>query len=141
MKCSIFYTWAVMIDEKNNKFVTLKIETMITTQANPATIAEIPKIVKRFFEFDNNHPEIYKYFQKFALEAIGDKPTRTVGAQLIAERIRWEIIIKEDKTEDFKFPNEFVPGYARKFMQLNPRYRGLINTRSSVFDPYFIIKN
>ena len=106
------------------------------TQANYQS-SVTPKMVKRFFEFDHQNPRIYKYFKKFAIAALGKKPNRTIGAQFIIERIRWEIVLHEDHTEEFKLPNEYAPAYARKFMDENPRYFGLINIRKSVFDDYF----
>lgn len=95
-----------------------------------------PSIVRRFFEFHRKHPEIYKHFKKYAHDLLGSRPTRTIGSQMIIERIRYEIYLTEDDVEIFKINNSFAPGYARLFMHDHPEYNGLINTRDSMFDEY-----
>ena len=93
--------------------------------------------VRRFFEFHQRHPEIYRHFIKYAKDLLGAKPNRAISSQMIVEVIRYNILLKEDDVELYKINNDFAAGYARLFMRDFPRYNGLITTRKSVYDDYF----
>lgn len=99
---------------------------------------EQPKLVKRFFEYHKANPEIYRKFKHYAFELFTAKPTRRIGAQIIIERLRYDVYLNPDRLDDeFKLPNEFGPAYARMFMDDHSRYNGLITIRTSIFDDYF----
>ena len=99
----------------------------------------LPTIVQRFFNFHAKHPEIYKQFKKYTKDLLGPKPNRVIGAQMIIEKIRYEMLLKEDDIEIYKINNSFTPGYARLFLQEHPRYHGLMPIKESIFDDYIDI--
>ena len=71
--------------------------------------------------FHNEHPEVWDYFVRFALEA------RRAGyehysAYAIFERIRWELnVVRGYNPEtEFKLNNNHRPFYARRLMKMYP---------------------
>ena len=68
-----------------------------------------------FAQFDRDHPEVYKYFCKFTKQAIA-KGYKRIGAKMITERIRWEVMLEYGERE-FKINNNYTSRYARKFMK------------------------
>lgn len=99
--------------------------------------ADMPKAVQKFFDFHARNPEIYKQFKRFTKELLGSKPTRTIGAQMIIERIRYELFLNQmDEREEYKINNNYAPGYARLFMKDHPEFDGLIRLRTSIFDEF-----
>lgn len=104
---------------------------------NLESSADMPKAVQKFFDFHARNPEIYKQFKRFTKELLGSKPTRTIGSQMIIERIRYELFLnKQDEREEYKINNNYAPGYARLFVKDFPEYDGLIRLRGSIFDDY-----
>lgn len=87
---------------------------------------------QRFEEFDAANPRIYELFKRFAFQAAG-AGRKHFGARLIAERIRWEVMI-ETTGGDFKLNDHFTPFYVRKFLADHPDYREFFELRSSVAD-------
>lgn len=81
---------------------------------------------EKFKEFDEKHPEIYEYFEKFAL--IVAEKREYYSAKCIFHRVRWETMIKGE--EDYKIDDGWISHYARKFMDLHPEHSGFFKTRS-----------
>lgn len=79
-----------------------------------------------FIKFDMAHPEIYKLFEKFSLQA-ARKKTR-FSAKAIMHRIRWETEIEYDDRE-FKIDDGWISHYARKFLRKHPELEGFFETR------------
>ena len=94
---------------------------------------EKPDPIKAFREFDRANPKVYILFKQFALEAFRARDVRKIGARLILERIRWEMIM-EKRDEDYKINNNFTPFYARKFIIEFPEFHDRFELRSSVAD-------
>ena len=76
--------------------------------------------------YDNEHPEIYEGFRKFALKALAVRSN--YSARAIFHALRWETMI--DSGEEFKINDGWSPFYARKFMNESTRYEGFFRTRS-----------
>lgn len=75
-----------------------------------------------------DNPEIYKMFVRFTLQAYNAGWT-TVGAKMIAERIRWETHVTA-RGDGFKINNSAVAAMARKFMAEYPLLGEIFRTRS-----------
>jgi len=89
-------------------------------------------LYKRFLEYNQVNPEIYKMFKKFTFEVI-KSGYQNCGSQMIIERLRWEsmIVAKNDK---FKINNDYAAFYSRRFMMEHPKYNNFFRIRSSVAD-------
>ena len=94
-------------------------------------------IANRFLEYHTAHPDVYDYFDRFAMEVL-DAGHIVYGANAIMERIRWEYDLADSNTrEAFKISSEFIAFYARMWMENNPEHRGFFNTRPSIADDMF----
>ncbi len=76
-------------------------------------------------EYMARYPQVYQAFEQFAHEALRAGRER-IGAKMIAERIRWESFIKGD---DYRVNNTYVSAMARRFMDENPLYGKVFETR------------
>lgn len=80
------------------------------------------ELAVQFARFDCRHPEIWRAFERFALElaAAGDGP---LGARLVLERVRWELALepREGRLAVPRVNNNFAPFYARRFARVHPR--------------------
>ena len=75
-----------------------------------------------------DNPKAWALFVKFTQEAIA-AGRKTIGAKMIAERIRWETMLR--KNGDYKFNNNYTAGMARRFMEQYPQHDGLFVTRGA----------
>jgi hypothetical protein len=83
----------------------------------PAITAEL------FLAYHMKRPEIWKAFEKYALEA-WDSGRRKYTAQGIIHRVRWSREI-EQSGEDFLISNKFIAYYARVFLLKYPEARNV----------------
>jgi hypothetical protein len=91
-------------------------------------------IQDRFERWIGRHPEIWGYFQRFACE-LRDAGATRIGAKLIAERIRYEMLVsRPDPEEPFKINNNFTSRLARRLIEQDPSYAGLFETRRLLRD-------
>jgi hypothetical protein len=81
---------------------------------------------ENFEIYDSQNPEIYRLFEKFALEAAVKK--KHFSAKCIFHRIRWETEIG-NIGKDFKIDDGWISHYARKFIKLNPSYEDFFEIR------------
>ena len=81
---------------------------------------------KQFAEHLQNNMEMYKLFERFALEAAQYRTH--FSARAIFERMRWETLMNE-KDSSFKINNNWVPNYAQKFMDEHPSLKGFFRMR------------
>jgi len=65
-------------------------------------------------------------FEQFTFEAL-NAGRRRIGAKMIAERIRWETMLR--KSGEYKFNNNLTAEYARRFMAKYPQFDGIFETR------------
>jgi len=84
----------------------------------------------KFTEYNRNNPSIYAVFDKFTREAIRGGH-RKLSAWLVMNRVRWETSIATTDAEcAFKVSNNYIAHYARLWMDNNPEYVGLFNTKA-----------
>ena len=76
-------------------------------------------------EYMARYPQIYQTFERFTHEALKAGRQR-VGAKMIAERMRWETFITGD---EYRVNNTYVSAMARRFMDENPLYGKVFETR------------
>lgn len=81
-----------------------------------------------FNVYHATHPEVWRHFEKFALQAANSKLKR-FGARAIIERIRWHVGIEKKKGDVFKLDNNYGADYARIFLKKYPQYESLFETR------------
>jgi hypothetical protein len=86
------------------------------------------KHLAAFERYDRDNPIIWAAFKKYARQ-MAERHTK-LSAQLICERIRWEMIVETQSHDKFKLNNNFVAYYARKFEQKYPVYAGWFETRA-----------
>ncbi len=91
-----------------------------------------PTLSERFFQYDQNNPDVWELFKMFTTEAIKAGHER-FSSQSIIERIRWKTNV-ESKNSKFKINNDFAAFYARKYHKYNPQYDGFFKTRFSIAD-------
>ena len=77
-------------------------------------------------EYMARYPELYQTFERLAFQALNKGYTK-IGARMIAEVMRWEHMIKGDR--DYAVNNDIVPAMARRFMDENPLYGKVFETR------------
>tara|TARA_R100000234_G_scaffold1165_2_gene1022 strand:- start:6577 stop:6897 length:321 start_codon:yes stop_codon:yes gene_type:complete len=82
----------------------------------------------KFRLFHEKYPEVYDLWDNFTKEAI-IKGAKSMGSQMIFERIRWETKLNMKTNEAFKLNDHLVPYYARLWMEKNPDYPKFFNTR------------
>lgn len=79
-------------------------------------------VYAKFLYFHTRYPQIYLWFERYALELIRQGQTK-LGAKMIIERVRWEVAMAVDKTEhSFKIDNNYICHYARLFTKNHPEY-------------------
>jgi hypothetical protein len=88
---------------------------------------EVAMLSKREFEqYDAANPEVWAYFETFALEAAHCR--EHFSADAVLHRVRWETaIIGGD--DGFKCNNNWTAFYARKFEEKYPQHAGFFRTR------------
>lgn len=81
-----------------------------------------------FETFNKANPEIYRLFEKFALQVA--KRRKKYSAKAIFHRIRWEVAMTKSETEEFKIDDGWISHYARLFVDLHPEHKELFEFRS-----------
>ena len=82
---------------------------------------------KGFLAFHRDNPQVYRLFERFALEAAESGRTR-IGAKMIWERMRW--YCKVETTEQSpRLNNNYTSRYARLFIENHPERADLFCTR------------
>lgn len=82
---------------------------------------------ENFAEYDAENPAIYDYFEKFSL--IMAERVDHYSAKCVFHRVRWETTL-EGKDDVFKIDDGWISHYARKFMELNPKYGSFFKLRT-----------
>lgn len=84
-----------------------------------------------FETFHAAHPEVWRLFERFALEALRSDGSRRIGARMVWERIRWESRVAVDLPGDKpKLNDHHVPYYARLFLQTHSHLGPVFETRA-----------
>ncbi len=77
-----------------------------------------------------DNPEVFALFEKFALQIAQRK--RKFGMKLIAERVRYEVMMSWDKdSEGFKVNNSYVSHIARILAEKHPHLAEWIEFRAT----------
>lgn len=88
-----------------------------------------PHIVKKFWSYHQDNPQIFALFLRFTRELV--KAGRAnYGGKAIAERIRWHVAV-ETKGEDFKIGNNHTACYSRLLVVLYPEFENFFSFRNS----------
>lgn len=94
-------------------------------------------IKERFIAFHKANPDVYRLFDRFALEAI-NSGMKKVGSKFVFERIRWETSVNTTGAgwstatkKPLKLNNNFTAWYARLFMMAHPEHAGTFETREA----------
>ncbi len=86
-------------------------------------------MLKKWRQFHDQNPHVYRLFKRFTREAIASGRER-FGARMIWERMRWFTLIEaQDHASDFKLNDHYPAYYARLFMEDHSRYDGFFETR------------
>tara|TARA_R110000822_G_C14901278_1_gene449024 strand:+ start:101 stop:412 length:312 start_codon:yes stop_codon:yes gene_type:complete len=88
---------------------------------------------KIWWEWHKENPDVWRYFERFALEAVGSG-RKKVSHWLIINRIRWEVTIITTGSE-FKISNDHIAFYARLWKAKYPQYKDLFNTKKMIGEP------
>lgn len=86
-----------------------------------------------WWEWHKANPHVWKYFERFALEAIAGGHKK-ISHWLIINRIRWEVTIVTTGS-DFKISNDYIAFYARLWQAKYPQYKELFNTKKMIGEP------
>lgn len=110
---------------------------MTITYFDPSLAESLPggatRLDVKFAEFHAANKHIYRWFVKFAKQAI-DAGYERLGAHFIIERIRWQLTVETRDAEGFKINNNWGAFYARMFMRDYPDYADFFATRESLAD-------
>lgn len=77
-------------------------------------------IEESFWLYHRQNPDVYKYFERFALHLLRDKKMKKIGAKMIMERVRWEVYI--ERRDEYKINNNYTSQYARLFVRNHPEF-------------------
>jgi hypothetical protein len=86
---------------------------------------------EKFNRYDELNPEIWKEFEKIALNLITKYNRKRYSAYAIMEIIRYHTVISGASGDDeFKVNNDYRSWYARKFVNVHPEHKGFFELRS-----------
>ena len=88
---------------------------------------EQTRLEKKFINYHQKNPEVWREFKRYAFEAI-EAGRIQYSAKLIMEKIRWDSKLEVQKVSAFKIPNEVTAYYARLFHKSFPVYKGFFKT-------------
>lgn len=89
-------------------------------------------IQEAFEKYHADNPRIYELFKRFALQIVEkrkNRPNKKTSANLLINRIRWEIYVETITDDGFRINDHYSSRYARKFVEEYPQYRDLFNFR------------
>jgi hypothetical protein len=89
---------------------------------------------KQWWEWHKANPQVWEYFERFALEAV-NRRVKKISHWLIINRIRWEIYFETEGGE-FKISNDYIAFYARLWKAKYPQHKSLFNTKRMIGEPY-----
>ncbi|MDD5510457.1 MAG: hypothetical protein PHI12_06590 [Dehalococcoidales bacterium] len=91
-------------------------------------------IEKKFWEFHNSNPEVYRLLVRYAHEWRDARGINArIGMKALFERVRWEIGLRKrehhDGDKEFKLNNNYTAFYARFIMFNYPELKGMFALR------------
>jgi len=87
-----------------------------------------PTLDDRFREYHVKNPQVYQFFERFALVAL-NSGMQTFGAKAIMERVRWEVSLMTKDHTTFKINNYYTSRYARLLVEQRPEFAGFFEMR------------
>lgn len=87
-----------------------------------------PDTVTIFLQYHKDHPDIWKNFERLALEVIEKGKTKW-SARAIFNVLRYELEIKSTSGEEYKINVNYSPYYARVFHWKYPQYSDFFRLR------------
>jgi len=85
---------------------------------------------RAFWKWHSANPEVWEYFERFALEAVSRRHRR-ISHWLIVNRIRWETsVITTGK--DYKISNDLIAFYARLWNAKHPEHAELFQLKRMI---------
>ena len=87
---------------------------------------------EKFETYDRENPTIWKEFETRTIGLINRG--KKCGASAILEGMNWDALfaIRNGDTIRCETSRTYAPGYARKFMELHPEYKGFFRTRKAL---------
>lgn len=86
-------------------------------------------IRERFEAFDRENPAVYSRLRELAL--LARHRNVKVGARLLWERLRWEVLVEVPRRDgDWKLNDHWIAWYARALMEREPELAGYFETRT-----------
>lgn len=76
-------------------------------------------------EWMARHPEAFRLFERFALQAVARQ--RRFAIKLLVERVRWEHHVERD--EEFKINNNYPAYIIRRIIELHPEVDRYVERR------------
>jgi len=84
-------------------------------------------------EWAREHPEVFKLFEKFALEMA--ERDRRFGMKALAERVRWQVMASWEKDEEgFRINNSYTSHLGRMLVEKHPYLAQFIEFRRAQGD-------
>ena len=87
-------------------------------------------IMLTFSKYDQDNPQVYEYFKRFAFEA-KRRGFKHYSAKGIFERMRWHMNV-ETTGDPFKLNNNYTRDYSRKLVAEHPEFDGFFRMRNSL---------
>lgn len=85
---------------------------------------------EKFEKFDRENPEIFKEFERRTMQLINRGKKMGAGGILEAMEIH-AALTNPNSDAVCKINRAYAPGYARKFLELHPEYKGCFRTRKA----------
>lgn len=82
----------------------------------------------RFDRFDKANPHVYELFERYTWQVIRSGKKNFSSSQVLG-RMRWYVAFETDEPE-FKINQNYSTYLGRKFMALNPDYKGFFRLRA-----------
>ncbi|MND52515.1 hypothetical protein D3C80_435320 [compost metagenome] len=84
-------------------------------------------LTEQFNDWLELNPSFFPIFEQHTFDLINAGVTKS-SAWLVANRIRWEVLIKTYGNE-YKISNDFIALLARKFMADHPKHQGFFTVK------------
>lgn len=89
--------------------------------------AEPSELDKKFWEFHEQNPQVFKKLEELALQAY-TRGRKKIGIAMIFEVLRWNSNL-ETTGDNYKLNNNYKSRYVRILMEKHPEYKDLFEIR------------
>ena len=94
--------------------------------------------VDKALDFFFNNIEVWSHFFRLSMFLKNNQRRKKMGAQMVMERLRWDLVFELKKPElEHKLNNNYTPFYSRVFNAYlrNENQEPFYDERTSMFDP------